>query len=225
MSETKSGSRKHHRLPAATKRTKGKARLVLRDFDHQVARKATNHVIAHDAGHLVVGDVRGIEHKTRQRRRTGRSSRQQLLQFSRGTEERYLAEKTGLDIEHLYESGSTKTCPACAARNRPRGRDYRCKVCNFTCHRDALGAINILQEAIHGSYVPIGADAVIRVTYLRDALRWSSNQRNTHRMVQCRKAITPSSAKNQASTETSCKPKLANSSISSLERVPLVAVA
>ena len=139
----------------------------------------------------------------------------------------YLAEKTGLDIEYLNESGFTKTCPVCAARNRPSGRDYRCKVCNFTCHRDALGAINILQEAIHGDYVAIGADAVIRVTYLRDALRWSPNQRNTHRMVQCRKAITLGSAQNQASAgETrSSKAKLANSSTSSLERVPLVAVA
>ena len=227
LSKTKNGSRKHHGLSAATKRIKGKARLQLRDLDHQVARKAANHVIAHKTGRLVVGDVRGIEHKTKQRRRIGRSSRQQLSQFSRGVQEKYLEEKTGLDIEYLNESGSTKTCPVCAARNRPSGRDYRCKVCNFTCHQDALGAINILQEAIHGDYVPMGAGVVIRVTYLRAVKRWSPNQRNTHRMVQCRKAITPSSAQNQASAgETlSSKAKLANSSISSLGRVPLVAVA
>ena len=224
LSKTKNGSRKHRRLVAATKRTKGKARLQLRDFDHQVARKATNHVIAHKTGRLVVGDVRGIEHKTKQKRRMGR---QQLSQFSRGTQVLYLAEKTGLDIEHLNESGSTKTCPVCAARNCPSGRDHRCKVCKFTCHRDALGAINILQEAIHGSYVPIGADVVIRVTYLRDEKRWSPDQCNTHRMVQCRKAITLGSAKIQASAgETlSSKAKLAISSTSSLERVPLAAVA
>ena len=225
MSKTKNGSRKHHRLVAAKKRLKGKARLQLRDFDHQVARKATNHVIAHSTGRLVIGDVRGIEYKTKQKRRIGRRGRQQLSQWSRGTEERYLAEKTGLDIEHLNESGSTKTCPACGARNRPCGRDYRCKVCNFTCHRDAVGAINILQKAIHGSYVPIGPDVVIRVTYLRAVKRWSPDQRNTHRMVQCRKVRALSSAKNQASTETSCKPKLVNSSTSSLEPDPLVAVA
>ncbi|MHB8288635.1 MAG: zinc ribbon domain-containing protein [Acidimicrobiales bacterium] len=96
----------------------------------------------------------------------GRHGRQQLSQFSRGTQVRYLAEKTGRDIENLNKFGSTRTCPVCGARNRPCGRDYRCKVCNFTCHRDALGAINILQKAIHGGYVPIGADVVIRVTYL-----------------------------------------------------------
>ena len=227
LSRTKNGSRKHRRLVAAKKRVKGKARLALRDFDHQVARKAANHVIAHKTGRLVVGDVRGIEQKTKQRRRIGRHGRQQVSQWSRGVQEKYLEENTCLDPEHLNESGSTKTCPACGARNRPTGRYYRCKNpdCGFTCHRDAVGAINILQKAIHGDYVPIGADVVIRVTYLRDEKRWSPDQRNTHRMVQCRKAITLSSAKNQAWTETSCKPKLANSSTSALERVPLVAVA
>ena len=72
---------------------------------------------------------------------------------------------------------------------------------------------------------PIGADVEIRVTYLRDDKRWSPDQRNTHRMVQCRKARDLSSAKNRASAETSCKPKLAISSTNSLEPVPLVAVA
>ncbi|MDA8400513.1 MAG: transposase [Actinomycetota bacterium] len=227
LSKTKNGSRKHRRLVAATKRVKGKARLTLRDFDHQVARKAANHVIEHRSGRLVVGDVRGIEQKTKQKRSIGRHGRQQLSQWSRGTQEHYLAENTGLEPEHLNESGSTKTCPACGARNRPTGRDYRCKNpdCGFTCHRDAVGAINILQKATHGDYVPIGPDVTIRVTYLRDEKRWSPDQRNTHRMVQCRKAITLSSAKNQASTETSCEPKLAISSSSSLEPDPLVAVA
>ncbi len=99
LSKTKNGSRKHRRLVAATKRIKGKARLQLRDFDHQVARKAANHVIAHSTGRLVIGDVRGIEHKTKQKHRIGRSSRQQLSQWSRGVQEKYLDEKTGLDIE------------------------------------------------------------------------------------------------------------------------------
>jgi putative transposase len=71
LSKTKNGSRRHRRLPAATKRTKGKTRYSPRDFDHQVARKATNHVIAHKTGRLVVGDVRGIEYKTKQKRRYG----------------------------------------------------------------------------------------------------------------------------------------------------------
>ncbi len=41
----------------------------------------------------------------------GRHGRQQLPQWSRGVPEGYLKEKTGLDLNFLNESGSTKTCP------------------------------------------------------------------------------------------------------------------
>ncbi len=125
LSKCKNGSRKHRRLAKAKKKVKAKAKRKLRDFDHQVARKAANHVIAHNSGRLVVGDVRGIEQRTRQRKSANRHLRQQLSQWSRGRQECYLKEKTGLEDEHLDESSSTKTCPACGARNRPSGRDYK----------------------------------------------------------------------------------------------------
>ncbi|MHB8247120.1 MAG: zinc ribbon domain-containing protein, partial [Acidimicrobiales bacterium] len=204
------------RLVTAKKKVKGKANLVLRDFDHQVARKAANHVIAHDTDRLVLGDVRGIEQKTRVERRMGRHGRQQLSQWSRGVQERYLSEATGLGIAHLNESGSTKTCPACLTRNRPSGRHYRCKNpdCGFTCHRDAVGSINIIQKALHGEYVPIDPETHIRVTYVRAVEGWSPDHRKAHRKVQSRKARALSSAQNRALTGVtqSSEPKLANSS-------------
>ncbi|WP_423783014.1 zinc ribbon domain-containing protein [Ferrimicrobium acidiphilum] len=146
------------------------------------------------------------------------SGRQQLSQWSRGRQERYLQDKTGLELDLLNESGSSKTCPACLTRNRSSGRHYQCKnpVCGFTCQRDALGEINILQKAIYGEYVPIRPDTTIRVTYLRSVQRWSPDQREAHHMVQCRKAKALSSAQNRALSEITqtSKPKLANSSTS-----------
>ncbi len=218
ISRCKNGSRKHRRLVMAKKKVQGKAKLMLRDFDHQVSRKAANHVLAHKTDRLVPGDVRGIEKHTKAKGRISRHGRQQLSQWSRGRQERYLSEKTGLDLDLLNESGSTKTCPACLTRNRPSGRHYRCKnpICGFTCHRDAVGAINILQKAIYGEYVPIRPDTKVRVTYLRAVERWSPDQRKAHHLVQCRKARALSSAQNRALSEASqiSKPKLANSSTS-----------
>ena len=229
LSRTKNGSRRHRRLVAAKKKIKAKANHRLRDFDHQVARKAANHAIAHNSGRLVYGDVRGIEQRTRRRRSAGRHQRQILSQWSRGRQEQYLNESTGMEGEHLDESNSTKTCPACGARNRPTGRNYRCKnsECGFACHRDAVGAINILQKAIHGAYVPIGPDAKIRVTYLRAAKRWSKGQRKAHRKVQCRKARALSSAKNRASSReiSACEQRQTQSSASPSGPDQLVAVA
>ncbi|EQD31199.1 transposase, IS605 OrfB family [mine drainage metagenome] len=227
LSHCKNGSRKHRRLVATKKKVKARAKAQLRDFNHQVSRKAASHVIAHGAGRLVIGDVRGIEKKTRQRRSANRHQRQRLSQWERGVQERHLGVKTGLELEHLNESDSTKTCPACGARNRPSGRDYRCKACSFACHRDAVGAINILQKALYGDYVPIRPDTEIRVTYLRAVERWSPDQRTAHRKVQRRKVRALSIAPNRASTVTTreCKPTQANPSTSSSEPGPLAVVA
>ncbi len=231
ISRCKIGSKKHKRLVAAKKKTNSKAKLSLRDFDHQVSNKAANHVIGHNTARLIVGDVRGIEKETKSKRRMGRHGRQQLSQWSRGRQERYLKDKTGLDLDFLNESGSTKTCPACLTRNRPSGRYYRCKnpICGFNCHRDAVGAINILQKALCGEYTPIGPDIKVRVTYLRAVERWSLDQREAHRKVQCRKARALSSAQNRALSEATqiSKPKLANSSTSTDSSAPdqLVVVA
>ncbi|MHB8264143.1 MAG: RNA-guided endonuclease InsQ/TnpB family protein [Acidimicrobiales bacterium] len=209
ISRCKNGSRKHARLVTAKKKAKTRAKAQFRDFNHQVSRKAADHVIAHGTGRLVVGDVRGIEKKTKQQRRMGRHGRQQLSQWERGVQERYLSEKTKLKLDHQDESYSSRTCPACGARNRPSGRDYRCKACGFACHRDAVGAINILQKALYGEYTPIRGDTDIRVTYLRAVERWSPGQRKAHHKVQRRKARALSIAQNRASTGTTrqSKPK------------------
>ena len=225
LSKTKNGSKRHRRLAAAKKRVKAKAKRQLRNSDHQVSRCAADFAIDHSAGRIVAGDVRGIEQKTK--RRANKSLRQQLSQWSRGTQERYLKDKTGLEVEHINESGSTKNCPQCSTSNRPRGREYRCQGCGFTCHRDAVGSVNILQKAIHGAYAPIGPDTKIRVTYLRAVERWSESQRQAHRLVQRRKARAWSSAPNRAlSRETvASKRILANPSTSTLVPSPWAAVA
>jgi hypothetical protein len=126
-------------------------------------------IIAANAGQVGIGDVRGIERHTAQveRRRAGRHQRRRLSQWSRGRQERYLAEKTGVAVEHINEAYSSKTCPACLHINRPAGRHYRCRACQFACHRDAVGAINILMRTRHGTYTRIDPDTSIRVTYLR----------------------------------------------------------
>ncbi len=229
ISKCRPGSKRYRRLVTARKKVNGKTKLSLRDFDHQVSHKAANHVINHNTATLIVGDVRGIEKETKSKGRIGRHGCQQLSQWSRGAQERYLNEKTNLGIEHLNESYSSQTCPACKTRNRPSGRHYRCKnpVCGFTCHRDAVGAINILQKAIQGVYVPIGPDVTIRVTYLRAVERWSLDQRKAHHKVQCRKARALSSAQMWALSEITqmSKPKLANSSTSTNSLVPDQSVA
>lgn len=186
MSKCADGSRRKRRLQRAKKRVKASTKAQLRDFNHHVSRRGAEFIQSHDTGRVVVGDVRGVERNTERERRVNRSTRQQLSQWERGVQERYLAHKTGVELEHIDESYSTKTCPACLARNRPSGRRYRCRACHFTCHRDAVGAINILMKALHGNYTRVDPNTIIRVMYLRAVPRWSPDQREAHRKAQSR---------------------------------------
>lgn len=198
MSRCGDGSRRRKKLARTKKKANAIAKSALRDVNHQVSRKAADFAIAHDTGRIVAGDVRGIEQHTRRKQRASRSTRQQLSQWDRGKHENLLRHKTGVAVEHLDESYSSQTCPACLTRNRPSGRRYRCRDCGFTCHRDAVGAINILMRAIHGCYTRIDPNTQIRVTYLRAVCRWSPDQQKAHRKVQRRKARARSNAQNRA---------------------------
>lgn len=198
MSRCADGSRRKKHLQRARKKANARAKARLRDFNHQVSRKAADFIQAHGTGTVKAGDVRGIEHKTRVRRRASRSTRQQLSQWDRGVHEALIGWKTGVPVGHVCETHSSKTRPACLTRNRPAGRRYRCRECGFACHRDAVGAINILMRAIYGEYCRIDPGTVIRVTYLRAVGRWSPGQRQAHSSVQRRKARARSKAPNRA---------------------------
>jgi putative transposase len=169
MAKCTKGSRQWRRYDTALRRANHTASAGLRNLDHQVSRKAADMIITANAGRVSIGDVRGIERHTAQaeRRRAGRHQRRRLSQWSRGRQERYLAEKTGVTAEHIDEAYSSRTCPACLQINRPAGRHYRCRACQFACHRDAVGAINILMRTRHGAYTRIDPSRTIRVTYLR----------------------------------------------------------
>lgn len=169
MAKGKKGSRQWRKYQRALKRAGAKATAALRNIDHQVSRKVAAVAQEHDTGTIVVGDVRGIEQKTKQveKRRFGRDQRRRLSQWSRGQQEEYLAYKTGVELGRVAEHHSSKTCPACLTRHRPWGRNYRCGYCGFALHRDAVGAINILMRAKHGEYRPIDRDAKITILYRR----------------------------------------------------------
>jgi putative transposase len=196
LSRCKNGSRRHRRLTAAKRKAQGKAEARLRDFNHQTTAKANKAVRAVHALHqaeapdgvtvtmrVVVGDVRGIEQRTNQRRRVNRSTRQQLSQWERGIHEHQLAYKAGLKIEHINEAYTSQACPACGHRRKVRGRWYACtnETCGFRLHRDAVGGVNILTLADNdGTLVPAGPALRVRVTYLRAQPGWSPLQRELH---------------------------------------------
>ncbi|MEV5083291.1 zinc ribbon domain-containing protein [Streptomyces sp. NPDC056159] len=128
------------------------------------------------------GTCGGTEKNTNKKRRTSRSTRQQLSQWSRGRQEDYFQYRTGLKLEHINEAHSSQTCPKCDTRTKVRGRESVCKnpECGFRCHRDAVGGVNIGTRADNdGTYVP-DPDLGVKVTYRRSQAGWSPLQRSLH---------------------------------------------
>lgn len=164
-------SKRWRKLQRAKAKVKSKVDRRLRDLDHKTSRQAADFFGAHDADVIYLGDVCGIEAHTRQKMRASRSTRQQLSQWGRGRQERYLAEKSGpRDLVRTDEAHTSQTCPACGTRRKVTGRSYRCRSCSFTWHRDGVGALNILSRGLHGAITPIachpdGADRLTPITY------------------------------------------------------------
>ena len=68
--------------------------------------------------------------------------------------EKALPERKDRTETSTSPKGQFQTCPKCLTQYRPSGRHCRCKnpKCYFTCHRDAVESINILERAIYGKY-------------------------------------------------------------------------
>lgn len=167
MARCTKGSRRWTKLNRAKKKVCATADAQLFDFNHKVSRVVANKMIEHDAGTLFIGDVRGIEKKTRAKRRNNKDQRRRLSQWDRGQQEDYIRHKTGVEPTHMNEALSSQTCLACSARNKPSGRKYRCRSCGFTCHRDVVGFVNILHKGLFGAYTTLNPDTEIRVIYCR----------------------------------------------------------
>lgn len=167
MARCTRGSRRWRKLDRAKKKARATAGAQLHDFNHKVSRVVADKMIEHNTGTFFLGDVRGIERKTRAKKRHNKDQRRRLSQWDRGRQEDYIAYKTGVAPTHLNEAHSSQTCLACSARNKPSGRKYRCGSCGFTCHRDVVGLVNILHKGLFGSYNSVHPDTQIRVLYCR----------------------------------------------------------
>ena len=70
----------------------------------------------------------------------------------------YKAQRHGMQVVLQNERYTSRTCPSCKRRHKPRGRRFRCPWCGFVAHRDVVGAWNIRKEYLGGSPV-VGAMA------------------------------------------------------------------
>jgi len=141
------GKRKHSRrwkrVVAAKSRCKAKYDRVMRDIEHKVSRAIVEEAVVRGADSVAYGDVRNIANGIDK----GKVHNQRTSQWNHGKVRafvEYKAQAEGIAVVLQDEHYTSKTCPNCGSRHKPKGRTYCCPSCGFRGHRDVVGQINIL---------------------------------------------------------------------------------
>ncbi|XEC93022.1 zinc ribbon domain-containing protein [Paenibacillus tarimensis] len=116
-----------------------------------------------------LGDVEGIQHNTRKKKRVHCKQAQKLSNWSFGKVKKYMTyklERQGLKLHLVDESYTSQTCPVCTKKNKTSSRNYSCE-CGYTEHRDIHGARNMLSKALYDKILHF--DVETKLTYLRIA--------------------------------------------------------
>jgi putative transposase len=148
QSRCKKGSRRWKRLQGVKSKVIAEYERRTRDLNHKITRIATDWCVKHNIVSLAIGDVTGIAQNTNNEKRLNRKNRQKIGQWEFYKQRQYLeykCEEVGIETTLEPEEGTTKTCPKCSNKYKPKGRDYDCQKpeCTLKMHRDVVGACNI----------------------------------------------------------------------------------
>ena len=183
QSRCKKGSRNWKRLQAVKSKVQASCHRRTRDLNHKITRLAVDWCVEHDVGELVIGDVSGISKNTKNKKRLNRKNRQKISQWAFYQQRQYLEYKcddVGIETVLEPEHGTSKTCPKCGNKYKPKGRNYNCQTCNLKMHRDVVGACNIRTKHLTGVLNGLGNFESPTVKYLRiDDQRLSKSSSGT----------------------------------------------
>ena len=156
LANRKKFSRRYRRLVQRKWKYLHRLDRQIMDAFHKHTSKLRDVCVRRGIGTVVIGDLKGI----RKRMDYGRRANQKLHQWAFGklaSMITYKCEAVGIKVVSCDEAYTSQTCPACGERRKPTNRNYRCKACGFTYHRDGVGAINIRKKYLGHLTVPVAA--------------------------------------------------------------------
>jgi len=156
------GSRRWKKLNRTRNGYALRAERRIRDSRHKGTRQVIDFCQANAVSSLYIGNPDGVRS-----RRSGRHHNQRMAQWEYGKDIDYLTHKSkqaGISSFSGTERGTSSRCPKCGHKHKPKGRNWTCKACGFTGHRDLVGSINM--HAIAFGETPTFPVAQA-VTYLR----------------------------------------------------------
>lgn len=170
----KKGSRRYRKLQRARRKVSSRTKRRVRDVRHKGLRSLVNWLVAEEVGTLYIGNPDGVRKKD-----SGRHHNDRLAKWEYGLDINLLSHKCeGAGIVALSgsERGTSSQCPLCHSKQRAQGRNFTCKSCGATMHRDVVGGSN--QHCIaYGTEAPVPLSKDI--TYLRSGSLRRSNSLDT----------------------------------------------
>lgn len=166
----KKGSRRWKKLQHAKNKQCRRAERRIRDLRHKATRKVIDFCVEQQVGTLFIGNPHGVRNKN-----TGRHHNQRMALWEYGKDIDYLTHKAS--IAHIMsftgsERGTSSRCPGCGHKHKPKDRNWVCRKCQFSGHRDLVGSVNMHKQA-YGSQVEFPRS----FTYLRPGVSRSRSSR------------------------------------------------
>src|SRR6266487_2245235 len=138
-------SRRWKRLQQAKNKQCRRAERRIRDLRHKATRKVIDFCVEQQVGPLFIGNPHGVRNENK-----GRHHNQRMALWEYGKDIDYLTHKA--KAAHIMsatssERGTSSRCPVCGHKQKPKGRNWACRVCGFRGHRDLVGSVNMHQDA------------------------------------------------------------------------------
>jgi putative transposase len=145
QSRCKKYSRRWRRLQYAKNKQCRRAERRIRNLRHQATRKVINFCVEQQVGTLFIGNPDGVRNENK-----GRHHNQRMALWEYGKDIDYLTHKS--EAAHIMsftgsERGTSSRCPTCGHQHKPKGRNWVCRKCQFSGHRDLVGSVNMHQDA------------------------------------------------------------------------------
>jgi putative transposase len=165
-------SRRWKKLQRAKNQVSKRSERRIRDLRHKASRKVIDFCVENEVGSLFIGNPHGVRNRD-----TGRHHNQRMALWEYGKDIDYLTHKAKQAHISCFtgsERGTSSQCPRCGHKHKPKKRNWACRVCGFTGHRDLVGSVNMHKMAF-GTQVMFPRS----FTYLRPGLSRRSSRADT----------------------------------------------
>jgi putative transposase len=163
-------SRRWKKLQRAKNKVCRRAERRIRDMRHKATRVVIDFCVKNEVGSLFIGNPHGVRNRD-----TGRHHNQRMSLWEYSKDIDYLTHKSNAVRISCFtgsERGTSSRCPRCGHKHKPKGRNWACRTCGFTGHRDLVGSVNM-----HSLAYGINLKFPRSFTYLRPGLSRSRSRR------------------------------------------------